>query len=482
MSKKVYKSSRKYKCPYCEKRFPRNNLIDHVNRVHEDVLPENYSAARVIYEDINKTDHGICMICKKPVYTWNEKTSRYNNLCDDPKCREEVRRIALERHIRTYNRPTLLDDAKHQEKMLSKRHISGKYRHSDGAIFTFTGKYEKATIEFMDQVLEIPSKDIQMPGPTLEYKYQDQTHSWITDIYYIPANLIIEVKDGGENPNNRNMPIYRGKQEAKEVMITELGKFNYLRLTNNNFAQLLEALAEIKYDNLDQSTANNVHFFINESADNIFEEEVGGLPPRTATNTWIEPVLMNNTFDGAIIRNTDYNDVILYAPLEEEIKRLSPKEYREKYERPNEVIMYSGDDATEKFIQLLRGKYRGLNEVLGVLCGHKIRVFDELSLYPNWSYYSPKDESIKKEMITTGIIRENQILSGEIKDLTPGKVIKGNVILGSSENGYFIHTPEDYYLSSNLYEDPEIIPSNIIDLMNDLYDQHKKMIGGKEDV
>lgn len=266
MQKKVYKTTRKYKCPYCEKKYPRMDLISHVDRVHGDIIPEDYTAARVVYDSINKTDHGTCMICKKPVYEWNDKISRYNNLCGSEKCRKEVRRIALERHIKTYNAPTLLNNPEHQEKMLAHRHISGQYKHSDGGVFTYTGKYERATIEFMDKVLNIPSKDIQMPGPTLEYDYNGQTHTWITDIYYIPANLIIEVKDGGNNPNKREMPEYRGKQKAKEIMITEIGKFNYLRLTDNNFAQLLEALADIKYENMDQSTAPNLVYHINESS------------------------------------------------------------------------------------------------------------------------------------------------------------------------------------------------------------------------
>lgn len=265
MSKKVYKSIKKYACPYCDAKLNRMDLISHVENKHEALIPEDYSATRVVYESINKTNHGICMICKKPVYDWNEKLSRYNNLCGSDKCRAEVRRIALERHIKTYNTPTLLNDPEHQEKMLANRKISGKYKHSDGGEFTYTGKFEKAAIEFMDKVMNIPSKDIQMPGPILEYNFRGEKHSWITDIYYIPANLIIEVKDGGDNPNNRSMPEYRAKQVAKEQMVTELGTFNYLRLTNNNFAQLLEVLAEIKYENMDQNEAPKVVLNINES-------------------------------------------------------------------------------------------------------------------------------------------------------------------------------------------------------------------------
>ena len=280
--------------------------------------------------------------------------------------------------------------------MLAGRHISGKYKYSDGTMFTYTGKYEKAALEFMDKVMNIPSKDIQMPGPILEYEYNGEKHSWITDIYYIPANLIIEVKDGGDNPNNRNMPEYRGKQAAKEVMITELGKFNYLRLTNNDFSQLLEALAEIKWENMDQKDSNKVNFFINESVlhevkfendkgekvpkvcpkcgadvkvflrgepvflcsnkkcgkyfgtvpckESVVSEEVGGLPPRRASTTWIEPYMLNNTFDVSI--GNDASDTVFIRDIDDNFKAITRKEFG-GYDKPGEALVYKGDDATE---------------------------------------------------------------------------------------------------------------------------------------
>ena len=57
----------------------------------------------------------------------------------------------------------------------------------------------------------------------------------------IPYNLIIEVKDGGDNPNNRSIPEYRAKQISKEKMIT-----------NNDFGQLLSMLAELKKQVVDK--------------------------------------------------------------------------------------------------------------------------------------------------------------------------------------------------------------------------------------
>lgn len=271
MTKISYKSSRKYKCPYCEKRDTRDKLVDHINRTHVECIPEEYTAARAIYDHINGKNYNTCMICKERVYKWNEKINRYCNLCDKPECRAKVREIALQRHMKVYNKPTLLNDPEHQEKMLANRKISGKYKFSDGGVVTYTGKYEKNALEFMDTVLNIPSTDIQCPGPTFAYDYKGEKHTWITDIYYIPANLVIEIKDGGDNPNNRSMPEYRAKQVAKEKMITDLGTFNYIRLTNNDFAQLLDIFADMKNEALENPNPG-VKIHINESQEILQEK------------------------------------------------------------------------------------------------------------------------------------------------------------------------------------------------------------------
>jgi len=268
---KQYKSNKRYKCPYCEERYFRGDLIEHVEKEHEALIPEGYDATRVVYDSINKTDHGKCMICGKPVYEWDSKHYKYKNLCDNPKCREEVRRIALERHMRVYNKPTLLDDPEQQEKMLARRRISGSYKFTDGGLVNYTGKYERNALEFIDKVMGYKSSEIECPGPVLTYEFQGKEHNYIPDIYIIPANLLIEVKDGGNNPNNRNMPEYRAKQLAKEEMVTKLGTMNYLRLTNNQFDQLLAILADIKLENLDNSDDPAKKFHINESSNVLAE-------------------------------------------------------------------------------------------------------------------------------------------------------------------------------------------------------------------
>ena len=144
-----------------------------------------------------------------------------------------------------------MEDPEFQKKLLAGRRISGNYKFKDGGVRSYTGSYERNLLEMADKLLNIESKHIMTPGPTLEYSYNGETHKWIIDQYWEPWNLLIEVKDGGNNPNKRDMKEYRTKQLCKEVMITDRGDFNYLRLTNNEFPQLLEILMEIKKQNMD---------------------------------------------------------------------------------------------------------------------------------------------------------------------------------------------------------------------------------------
>ena len=78
------KNSKRYKCPYCDYRDYRSELIDHVNEEHEDMIPKGYSASRVVYNAINKKDHGVCMICHKET-KWDENKQRYDSFCTNPK-------------------------------------------------------------------------------------------------------------------------------------------------------------------------------------------------------------------------------------------------------------------------------------------------------------------------------------------------------------------------------------------------------------
>lgn len=234
-----------YKCPYCNFSSERDKLVEHIENEHEELIPEGYTPTRVVFNIVNKREFGVCMVCKGKT-EWNEKAGKYNKICPKESCHKAAREQFTRNMIKVYNKPTLLDDEEWQAHMLANRKISGKYKFSDGGSVTYTGTYEKKCLEFMDTVMNISSKDVMCPGPTFEYEYQGEKHKWITDIYYVPANLVIEIKDGGSNPNTRQMQSYREKQIEKEKMITNLGVYNYIRLTDNQFVQLIDILAELK--------------------------------------------------------------------------------------------------------------------------------------------------------------------------------------------------------------------------------------------
>lgn len=256
-------TERRIACPLCRRKDFKDKLIRHIEKDHEDIIGK-ISAEQFLY-DKTHPGSGKCIVCGNKT-DWNEKTGKYHRVCSNPRCKEELRAKFKKNMIRVHGKVSLLDDAAHQAKMLAHRSISGTYVYSDGTKFTYTGSYEHKAIEFMDKVLNCNSKDIIMPGPVIDYTDQyGNSRQWITDIYYVPYNLIIEVKDGGDNPNNRQMDEYRAKQVSKEAELIKLGEYNYLRLTDNKFVQLMEVLALLKDQEINDPTTTNKVIRINES-------------------------------------------------------------------------------------------------------------------------------------------------------------------------------------------------------------------------
>ncbi len=40
---------KKYKCPYCELRASRTDLVEHIDTDHQVFIPENHTAARIVF-------------------------------------------------------------------------------------------------------------------------------------------------------------------------------------------------------------------------------------------------------------------------------------------------------------------------------------------------------------------------------------------------------------------------------------------------
>lgn len=260
----VYK--RKYQCPYCNDKYDRVKLVDHIEKKHAEFIPKDFTASRIVFNIVNKKEKGKCTICGKES-PWDEDKCRYDRFCSD-KCKKAYEQLAAERlkRVRGMTKQEMLKDPEYQNNvMLANRSISGKYKFQDGAIRTYIASYEHKFLEFMDKFLNVKSEDLETPGPIIEYKFKGETHKWITDEYYVPYNLVFDIKDGGDNPNKREMPEYRAKQIAKEDAIRKQGKYNYIRLTDNKFEQLIELMLELKELYIENNGEYNPIIRINES-------------------------------------------------------------------------------------------------------------------------------------------------------------------------------------------------------------------------
>ena len=295
----------RYKCPFCNNRFTREDLVNHIEDDHPYDIPADFTPFRYVFNYVNKkplTYHGKCTECGGPT-EWDENKGRYNRQCNNKACHDSYVKKFEANMMKTRGVTRISATASGQLKMLSNRKISGKYKFSNGEEKTYTGSYELKALEFMDKVMHIDPNDLMCPGPILEYSLDGNTHIYITDFYYQPYNLIIEVKDGGDNPNKRNMPDYRAKQIAKEKYIIKHTNYNYLRLTNNNLNQLLAVFANLKMQMVENTGERVIH--VNEATETPIGEMMNALMSGKVvglkdSEAYITNNLQNNVFSGGI--------------------------------------------------------------------------------------------------------------------------------------------------------------------------------------
>lgn len=293
--------TRNLSCPYCNKRTTREKMINHLEYNHSDQLPEGFTPLRMTFHLANKKPieyRRACRVCGNPT-EWDEKKGRYNFLCSNPLCKEKhiaKMKSDMGEKYGAY-RPTATPEG--LEKMLAARRISGKYKWSDGTVFNYTGTYELETLKFMDKVLEIKSEDIMVPGPVLEYDYKGQKHFYITDIYYRPYNLVIEVKDGGKSVNkNKEYAETRAKQMAKEKHVIQNTDYNYIRLTDKDMSQLMAVLGDLKYHMVEKDTDRVIH--VNENT------PMAGIAPVVGFNPDKDVVMVNYMKKKTFVDDSDY--------------------------------------------------------------------------------------------------------------------------------------------------------------------------------
>lgn len=405
--------AKRYKCPYCEKRLERDKLILHVEDKHEDLIPETYTPTQVVFNSINKKTHGTCVVCKQPT-KWNEKAGKYNRLCDNPKCKEKLRNEFKQNAVNAHGTYNFAADPEFQQKMLKGRKISSTYTFTDGGKIDYVGSYEKKFLEFCDKVMNIDSKDIIGPGPTIEYMYNGELHYWITDFYYIPANLVLDIKDGGNNPNTRPMEEYREKQIHKEKAIISLKKYNYLRLTDNNFLQFMEILAELKIKAMDSKAYDNTMIA------KIHEQtikEISTVPSQWATDA---NVMIANTMAGErvhSISSSDFNDSILIDDDELGITKIDKEEFKKKY-GIEEQFLYPKNEKYYKLLEAVKNNDDNIYKGIYANLSSFDKVYMEEQIYFDKEFKKLENKGIDQNLfdLSKRIEKINSALELDIKD------------------------------------------------------------------
>jgi len=305
----------------------KNLLYTHLDNVHSENL-NNLSPSQYYFNLKYKKDHGSCVICKKPT-DWNEQAERYERFCKNPKCKVIYRDQFKKRMIDTYGKVHLLDDIQQQELMLANRKISGSYdwKHLKGST-RYVGQYEREFLEFLDLFMGWDPNDIMSPSPhVFGYSTEDgKSHLYIPDFYIPSLNLIIEIKDGGDNPNmhHKIQEVDKVKEKLKEASVKQNGIFNYVKVTNKDHESFVFYLADLKMHNISQIdyTEKEPLILINESS-------VANITPISSmsnqTRNISDKVDIDETDD--IYEIDNHQDILLEDTVVKAVKRENYKQH-----------------------------------------------------------------------------------------------------------------------------------------------------------
>ena len=262
------------KCPLCKKKYNDiDSLANHIERKHLNEIPEGWTGGKYIFYSKHGRTTGKCIVCGKET-EFNESTMKPNRLCGNPNCAHQLREQARNNMMKKYGKETLLNDPEFQKKMLDNRSISKDYKWSDGSIKRVVGNYEYDAVRFLDLFMNFDSNDVIVPAPmVINYKYEGENKFYIPDIYIPSLNLIIEIKDGGDNPNMhpKIQAVDKVKEKLKEDAVRKERKYNYVKITNKQYSVFIKTLLELKGREIQQSSTFVPLIITNEMTNNLLE-------------------------------------------------------------------------------------------------------------------------------------------------------------------------------------------------------------------
>lgn len=279
-------TTRKIRCPICEQKTyftDRNDLIAHIGKKHREAIPEGWEASR--YENFLRTGKtaGMCRVCKKDT-GWNSTTKKYYQNCGSAACKKVLADIAAENHYKKFHmtKSERLSNAEVQKKMVYAKHTSGCYTTTDDQTgnkheIWYDSSYAQDFLNLCDTFLSLDMGDISGPSTnTYHYRYDGKDHIYIPDLIIHSLNFEIEIKDGGDNPNNhpKIQQVDKQKERAKDLVMQKLereGKLHYIKITNKDYREFFRKLTELRneYDGTttkpDQTVVRESFSYVDES-------------------------------------------------------------------------------------------------------------------------------------------------------------------------------------------------------------------------
>lgn len=252
------KKDKVYRCPLCKRSsYSSPKLLEnHVLREHENEIPPSMPVAQFIFNIRNKKTHGNCVICKRPT-SWNPEINKYHRFCSE-ECKNKYVKEAKERLLRVHGTDNLAKDPEHQKKMLENRKITKKYVYDDGSTITCVGSYEYDFIKYNDEVLNIGSGSIENCGILFHYEFENKERVYIPDFYIPSLNLIIEIKDKGDN-NHPNIKIHMKNMDVEKFKaVVESNKYNFIVVAGKEYEEYTEMIDYLKSRDVNEKDNNKL--------------------------------------------------------------------------------------------------------------------------------------------------------------------------------------------------------------------------------
>lgn len=247
---------RVWKCPCCKHPYrTKNAMYDHMYKDHSDEIPDGMSAAQYAFNIRNNKTFGLCVQCRTNHTPWNEAAERYDRFCG-PQCRNAYVVEAKRRMIQKYGKAHLLDDPKFQQKMQDGRSIAGQYKFADETLVPYLGSYEYDFLNYINNTYNWNGTEVLRAPMTFEYEYEARTHIYMPDYFLPNFNLIVEIKDGGSNPNmhHKIQEVDKVKEALKDDVMRSQTKYNYIKIVNKEYQTfdfLIKAITDMAWDDPD---------------------------------------------------------------------------------------------------------------------------------------------------------------------------------------------------------------------------------------